>query len=383
MASAMTEVAVRLAEPDKLAEQSVASLGQTIRRQVAAMNDAISRAIGRAGELEALVHNEVATLERSYSDNELRVRGLISELASEREALSNNSHRVSESLRGVGQEIARNLAAASSSIDKKLAERGIAAHRAPRRPQQRSSGAGGARPRQGAGAYADPARAPRSRAGAPRPGHRRRRAQPLGAGSRRRPAHDLARPYLEGAHRRSHHHARLTHQRAGIDGVARRADPRQDAERPHRGVCRVGRPGRHRPRQRTERAHETAHDVDRRGIRRPRQDDEGAHRSLRHARRPRRHRPRQDAERPHRRLCRAGRPERHRHRYRDEGAHQAPGGVDHRGVRGPRQDAEGAHRSLRHDGWPRRPRPRQIAERPHRRPSPPPSARRRPRSTSR
>jgi hypothetical protein len=125
MASAMTEVAVRLAEPDKLAEQSVASLGQTIRRQVAAMNDAISRAIGRAGELEALVHNEVATLERSYSDNELRVRGLISELASEREALSNNSQRVSESLRGVGQEIARNLSAASSSIDQRLAERGF------------------------------------------------------------------------------------------------------------------------------------------------------------------------------------------------------------------------------------------------------------------
>jgi hypothetical protein len=125
MASAMTEVAVRLAEPDKLAEQSVASLGQTIRRQVAAMNDAISRAIGRAGELEALVHNEVAVLERSYSDNELRVRGLISELASEREALSNNSQRVSESLRGVGQEIARNLSAASSSIDQRLAERGM------------------------------------------------------------------------------------------------------------------------------------------------------------------------------------------------------------------------------------------------------------------
>src|SRR5262249_24180946 len=59
MASAMTEVAVRLAEPDKLAEQSVASVGQTIRRQVAAMNDAISRAIRRASELEAMVHSEV------------------------------------------------------------------------------------------------------------------------------------------------------------------------------------------------------------------------------------------------------------------------------------------------------------------------------------
>jgi hypothetical protein len=125
MASAMTEVAVRLAEPDKLAEQSVASLGQTIRRQVAAMNDAISRAIGRASELETLVHNEVTALERSYSENEVRVRGLISELASEREALANNSQRVSDALKGVGAQVAKDISAASGSIDKKLAERGL------------------------------------------------------------------------------------------------------------------------------------------------------------------------------------------------------------------------------------------------------------------
>src|SRR6185437_3072009 len=117
MASAMTEVAVRLAEPDRLAEQSVASVGQTIRRQVAAMNDAISRAIGRASELEAMVHSEVAALERSYGENEIRVRGLISELATEREALANNSARVSEALKGVGQQVARDIATASSSID--------------------------------------------------------------------------------------------------------------------------------------------------------------------------------------------------------------------------------------------------------------------------
>ncbi|MGI8852528.1 MAG: hypothetical protein ACR2GC_04395 [Methyloceanibacter sp.] len=124
MASAMTEVAVRLAEPDRLAEQSVASVGQTIRRQVAAMNDAISRAIGRASELEAMVHSEVAALERSYGENELRVRNLISELATEREALTNNSQRVSETLKGVGTQIARDIAIASTNIDKKLAERG-------------------------------------------------------------------------------------------------------------------------------------------------------------------------------------------------------------------------------------------------------------------
>jgi len=120
MSSAMTEVAVRLAEPDRMAEQSVASLGQTVRRQVAAMNDAISRALGRAGELEALVHNEVAALERSYTENENRIRNLINELASEREALANNSERVSEALRGIGSQVTREITAASEKATQSL-----------------------------------------------------------------------------------------------------------------------------------------------------------------------------------------------------------------------------------------------------------------------
>ncbi|MCH8238529.1 MAG: hypothetical protein IIB62_00490 [Proteobacteria bacterium] len=120
MSAAMTEVAVRLAEPDKLATQTVASLGQTIRRQVAAMNDAISRALGRAGELEALVHNEVATLERSYSENELRIKGLIDGLANERDALANNSERVSETLRGIGTQVASDIADAGDQVTKSL-----------------------------------------------------------------------------------------------------------------------------------------------------------------------------------------------------------------------------------------------------------------------
>jgi hypothetical protein len=103
--TAMTEVAIRLAEPDRMAEQSIASLGQTVRRQVAFMNDAVERALGRAGELEALVHNEVTVLERSYDDNERRIRGLIQELAGERSALVNTSERVNEALKSLGNEV--------------------------------------------------------------------------------------------------------------------------------------------------------------------------------------------------------------------------------------------------------------------------------------
>ncbi|MGE5267764.1 MAG: hypothetical protein ACM3L9_10400, partial [Deltaproteobacteria bacterium] len=103
--STMTEVAIRLAEPDRMAEQSIASLGQAVRRQVSFMNDAVSRALGRAGELEALVHNEVAALERSYEENERKIRGLIQELSGERSALLGTSERVTDTLRSLGTEI--------------------------------------------------------------------------------------------------------------------------------------------------------------------------------------------------------------------------------------------------------------------------------------
>lgn len=105
MSSAMTEVAIRLAEPDRMAEQQIASVGQAVRRQVNHMNEAVSRALGRAGELEALVHNEVASLERSYTQNENRIRTLLDELAGERNALLNTSERVSFSLKELGGDI--------------------------------------------------------------------------------------------------------------------------------------------------------------------------------------------------------------------------------------------------------------------------------------
>ncbi len=103
--SAMTEVAIRLAEPDKNAENAVASLGQTVRKQVGYMNEAISQAIGRAGELEAMVHNEVASLEQSFAGNEARIRGLLNELASERNQLTGTSEQVHTTLRSIGDEV--------------------------------------------------------------------------------------------------------------------------------------------------------------------------------------------------------------------------------------------------------------------------------------
>ncbi|MFM2423047.1 MAG: hypothetical protein RL291_1577, partial [Pseudomonadota bacterium] len=105
MSSAMTEVAVRLAEPDRGAEQSIATLGQAVRQQVHFMEEAVSRALGRAGELEALVHNEVAALDRAYQENETRIRALIQELGGERDALTATSGQMHSTLKSISSEV--------------------------------------------------------------------------------------------------------------------------------------------------------------------------------------------------------------------------------------------------------------------------------------
>lgn len=103
--SAMTEVAIRLAEPDRAAEQSVASLGQSVRKQVNFMNEAISKAITRAGELEVMVQNEVALLDNAYRSNEDRIHGLMRSLAKERDQLSTTSTDMHSTLSAIGSEV--------------------------------------------------------------------------------------------------------------------------------------------------------------------------------------------------------------------------------------------------------------------------------------
>ena len=79
IAQSMAQVAIRFSEPEGAASDSMVTVGQAIRREVAAMGDGVERAIARAGELETLVANEVSALERAYSDNEVRIRALLQE----------------------------------------------------------------------------------------------------------------------------------------------------------------------------------------------------------------------------------------------------------------------------------------------------------------
>src|SRR5262249_10485636 len=77
MAMSMARVALRSSGPEGFPAGSVVTVGQAIRREVAAMSDGIERTLARAGELETLVAGEVAALERAYSDNEVRMHALL------------------------------------------------------------------------------------------------------------------------------------------------------------------------------------------------------------------------------------------------------------------------------------------------------------------
>jgi hypothetical protein len=58
-AQSMAEAAFRLADPEAITQDRVMTVGQAIRREVAAMGEGIERTLARAVELETLVHSEV------------------------------------------------------------------------------------------------------------------------------------------------------------------------------------------------------------------------------------------------------------------------------------------------------------------------------------
>ncbi|MGD9769750.1 MAG: hypothetical protein AB7U62_19115, partial [Pseudolabrys sp.] len=135
IAQTMAEVAMRLAEPEVAAKESVVTVGHAIRREVAAMGDGVERALARAAELEALVHNEVAALERAYNDNEVRIRVLLTELAAQRDQLvvqaervrttiSSTHQTISQDLNSIGDVVAEKVNDVAQRITRTLTEKG-------------------------------------------------------------------------------------------------------------------------------------------------------------------------------------------------------------------------------------------------------------------
>ena len=122
IAQSMAQVAMRLAEPESVARDSIVTVGQAIRREVAAMGDGVERALARASELEALVQNEVAALERTYSDNEVRIRSLLQDLANQRDTLVGQAEQVRSAINNVHIDLTQDLSTISDLVGQQVNE---------------------------------------------------------------------------------------------------------------------------------------------------------------------------------------------------------------------------------------------------------------------
>jgi hypothetical protein len=122
VAETMAEVAMRLAQPETAAREQIVTVGQAIRREVAAMGDGVERALARAAELEALVHNEVSALERAYNDNEVRIRDLLSELTNQRETLVNQAEHVRNAIASVHLDLSHDITSVGDLVSDKVSE---------------------------------------------------------------------------------------------------------------------------------------------------------------------------------------------------------------------------------------------------------------------
>ncbi len=120
IAQSMAQVAMRLAEPESVARDSIVTVGQAIRREVAAMGDGVERTLARAGELETLVQNEVAALERTYSDNEVRIRGVLQDLANQRDILVAQAEQVRSAISNVHIDLTQDLSTISDLVGQQV-----------------------------------------------------------------------------------------------------------------------------------------------------------------------------------------------------------------------------------------------------------------------
>lgn len=123
-ATSMTQAAMRLTDPETTAADKVATVGQAVRREVNALGDGLERALSRAGELEVMVHNEVTALERTYSDNESRLRALIQNLSEQRDAVILNSDKVRDAIGGAHTAMIGDLREIGASLSATITEHG-------------------------------------------------------------------------------------------------------------------------------------------------------------------------------------------------------------------------------------------------------------------
>src|SRR5260370_255746 len=80
------------------------------------------RAPARAGELETLVANEVSALEHAYSENEVRIRGLLQDLGTQRDSLVGQAGQIRDAINSVHLDLSHDISQISELVSEQVNE---------------------------------------------------------------------------------------------------------------------------------------------------------------------------------------------------------------------------------------------------------------------
>lgn len=87
VSEALFQSAYRLIRPQDIATEGLTTIAQAVRSEVDLLVGGVEHAVQRAAVLEEIVHKEIAAIERAFGGNEERIRGLVTGIENQRNAL--------------------------------------------------------------------------------------------------------------------------------------------------------------------------------------------------------------------------------------------------------------------------------------------------------
>lgn len=101
------------------------SVAQAVKQEMATVDQALDRTLARAAQLERLLKSEYLDFERSFAENEQRLRTFLDTMSSERAAIVTNAEKVRSAIAGAHQNLSRDLDDASDRFARLVGEAGM------------------------------------------------------------------------------------------------------------------------------------------------------------------------------------------------------------------------------------------------------------------
>lgn len=98
------------------------SVAHAVKQEMASVDQALDRTLARAAQLERLLKSEYLDFERSFADNEQRLRTFLDTMSSERAAIVTNAEKVRSAIAGAHQNLSRDLDEASDRFARLVGE---------------------------------------------------------------------------------------------------------------------------------------------------------------------------------------------------------------------------------------------------------------------